>query len=264
MLEEVSAALREKSRVLELASICDPLTGLHNRRFLADHMEIDTALSLRRSQGALAAAALPPADADMVFFLIDADHFKRINDVYGHAAGDAVLVQLGERLKSVMRESDYVVRWGGEEFLAVVRHADRARGDEVAERIRSVIADTGFSLADGRDVPVSCSVGFACFPFIAAEPAGLPWNDVVNLADLALLAGKRMGRNCWVGLHAGDSARAEGLLARAQHDAQRALRSGELRTTSNKSAAETLDALSWHHAAGRVRALPPVGSTASA
>jgi diguanylate cyclase (GGDEF)-like protein len=263
MLEEVSAALREKSRVLELASICDPLTGLHNRRFLADHMEIDSALSLRRAQGGLDAAGAPPADADMVFLLVDADHFKRINDVYGHAAGDAVLVQLGERLKSVMRESDYVVRWGGEEFLAVVRHADRRRGDEVAERIRGVVADAVFVLDDGREVPVSCSVGFAAFPFIGGEPAGLPWNDVVNLADLALLAAKRMGRNCWVGLHAGENARADGLLARAQHDAQRALRSGELRTSSNKSAEETMDALAWHHA-GRVRALPGLGSAASA
>jgi diguanylate cyclase (GGDEF)-like protein len=226
-------------------------------------MEIDTALSLRRSQGALAASATPPADADMVFCLIDVDHFKRINDVYGHAAGDAVLVQLGERLKSVMRESDYVVRWGGEEFLAVVRHADRARGEEVAERIRAIVADTGFLLADGREVPVTCSVGFACFPFVGTEPAALPWTDVVNLADLALLAAKRMGRNCWVGLHAGEAAQAEGLPARAQLDPQRAVRSGELRTTSDKSAAETLDALSWHHA-GRLRAVPGVGSAASA
>ncbi|HMC15549.1 MAG TPA: diguanylate cyclase, partial [Albitalea sp.] len=255
-LEEVSAALQEKSRVLELASICDPLTGLHNRRFLADHMESDAALSLRRSQGAIDSAAAPPADADLVFFLVDADHFKRVNDIYGHAAGDAVLVQLGQRLRSVMRDSDHVVRWGGEEFLAVARHADRARAEELAERIRCIVADSVFILDDGRTVPVSCSVGFAAFPFIGADPAGLAWNDVVNLADLALLAAKRMGRNCWVGMHAGSVARAAGLLARAQQDAAQAVRSGELRTSSDKDNAETLAALAPQPLMGRSRNAP--------
>jgi hypothetical protein len=102
-------------------------------------------------------------------------------------------------------------------------------------------------------VAVSCSVGFAAFPFIGGDPAGLAWNDVVNFADLALLAAKRMGRNCWVGLHAGTAAHAAGLPARAQNDAAQAVRSGELRTSSDKGSAETLAALAPQPLAGRGR-----------
>jgi hypothetical protein len=154
-----------------------------------------------------------------------------------------------------MRESDYVVRWGGEEFLAVARHSDRARAEELAERIRCTVADSAFVLGDGRAVPVTCSVGFACFPFVPGEPGALAWNDVVNLADLALLAAKRMGRDCWVGLHAGSAARAAGLMARAQADAAQAVRGGELRTSSDKASGETLAALATQ-LAGRGRSAP--------
>ena len=107
-------------------------------------------------------------------------------------------------------------------------------------------------------MPVSCSVGFASFPFIPGAPAGLPWNDVVNLADLALLAAKRMGRNCWVGLHAGAAAQAAGLLARAKSDPDQVLRSAQLRTSSSKSQAETLAALSAEQPTGRSRATPAI------
>ena len=151
-LSEKTRALEEKSRVLEHASISDPLTGLHNRRFLTEHIEGALSASLRRAvaaDGAHAADGAGP-DTDTLFFLIDVDHFKRVNDVYGHAAGDTVLVQLAQRLKVAMRDSDDVVRWGGEEFLAVAHDTDRARADELAERIRASVAEAPFRLPDGR------------------------------------------------------------------------------------------------------------------
>ncbi len=126
-LEAVSKALEEKSRVLELTSITDPLTGLHNRRYLTQQIDVQVAASLRRAseQGTSNRA---PVDTDNVFFLVDVDRFKQVNDVHGHAAGDAVLVQMGHRLRAMMRETDHLVRWGGEEFLAVARDTDaRAR-----------------------------------------------------------------------------------------------------------------------------------------
>ncbi|MCH3747013.1 GGDEF domain-containing protein, partial [Campylobacter coli] len=83
-----------------------------------------------------------------------------------------VLVQFGARLRSVLRESDYLVRWGGEEFLAVARDTDRVRAEELAERMRAVIADTPFVLDDGSRLAVSCSIGFACMPFEFERPLG--------------------------------------------------------------------------------------------
>ncbi len=199
-LEALHLALQEKSAQLQMSSVTDPLTGLHNRRFLADHIEQDIAACLRRAQETLAAGG-QPLDADNVFLLVDVDAFKRINDRYGHAAGDAVLVQFGTRLRATLRESDYLVRWGGEEFLAVARDTDRAQAAELAERMRAVIAEAHFELEDGGRIDVTCSVGFACVPFEPERPLARSWQQVVNLADLGLYAAKRAGRNAWVGVH---------------------------------------------------------------
>jgi len=199
-LRALHEALEEKSAQLQLSSVTDPLTGLHNRRFLGEHIEQDLAASLRRAQETLAAGG-QPLDTDSVFLLLDIDAFKRINDRHGHAAGDAVLVQFGARLRAVLRESDYLVRWGGEEFLAVARDTDRAQAAEMAERMRTAIADQPFRLDDGALLDVTCSIGFACVPFEPERPLARSWQQVVHLADLALYAAKRSGRNAWVGVH---------------------------------------------------------------
>ncbi|MFT7724307.1 MAG: diguanylate cyclase [Roseateles sp.] len=201
-LEALHRTLEAKSAELQASSVTDPLTGLHNRRFLAEHIEHDLAASQRRAQEARAAGG-QPLDTDNVFLLLDVDAFKRINDRHGHAAGDAVLVAFGARLRAVLRESDYLVRWGGEEFLAVARDTDRERAAELAERMRAAIAATPFRLADGSQLAVTCSIGFACVPFDPERPQARSWQQVVNLADRGLYAAKRAGRNAWVGVHAG-------------------------------------------------------------
>ncbi|MEJ6000111.1 two-component regulator propeller domain-containing protein [Paucibacter soli] len=257
-LEQVSRALEEKSRVLELASISDPLTGLHNRRFLAEHIEAEIAASQRRAREAGLSAVPPPVDTDSLFFLIDIDHFKQVNDRYGHAAGDAVLVQFGRRLRTVLRESDHLVRWGGEEFLAVARDTDRLRVQELAERLRSVVVESPFVLDGGRMLAITSSIGFACLPFVDAEPRALGWQDVVRLADLALLTAKRCGRNAWVGLAAGPGLRerggADALMLRAHSDLQACVHQGELQVYSSRDEALVLAALrrppaQWREAA---------------
>jgi len=135
-----------------------------------------------------------------------------------------------------MRESDDVVRWGGEEFLAVAHDTDRRRADELAERLRASVADAPFRLPDGRLLAMSCSIGHACWPFLPQQPQALDWLAVVNVADVGLLTAKRLGRNAWVGLQATAAARAEGLATRATSAPQQALRSGELAFTSSHPA----------------------------
>jgi diguanylate cyclase (GGDEF)-like protein len=199
-LESLSHELQLKSAALEASSLIDPLTGLHNRRFLSQYLDAEIAQSLRqheehRLQGT------PLADgADVVFFLLDIDHFKQVNDQYGHAAGDAVLVQMRQRLQQAFRQADYLVRWGGEEFLIVARATSRMQATELAERACAAVANTPFELADGTRLHRTCSLGFAAFPLAPAWPTALDWSAVVDLADQALYTVKHNGRNGWLGV----------------------------------------------------------------
>ncbi|MFT7721291.1 MAG: diguanylate cyclase [Roseateles sp.] len=198
---EATAALNAKSAELEDASLTDPLTGLRNRRFLERQMPGDTAL----------AASRPEGDSGLLFFLIDVDHFKRVNDEHGHMAGDAVLMQMRGRLAQVFRASDHLVRWGGEEFLVVARETPRPCAAELAERARQAIAAQPFELDDGTRLALSCSVGFIAFPLCAELPHALDWRAAVDLADAALYEAKRRGRDAWVGLLAARAADEAGL-----------------------------------------------------
>ncbi len=211
-LEVLSAQLQVQARALEESSLTDPLTGLHNRRFLARHIEADVATAERRHRAhhrASQAAALVephglqaplPEDADLVFFLVDIDHFKQINDRHGHAGGDAVLVQMRQRLQLAFRQADHLVRWGGEEFLIVARATSRDRAATLAARACAAVADSPFVLEDGAEVRCTCSVGFAAYPLAVEWPDALAWARVVDLADAALYAAKAGGRNGWLGL----------------------------------------------------------------
>lgn len=199
-LERLSLDLQAKTVALEESSLSDPLTGLRNRRFLTQHIDADVALAVRRHEQAHNDGVAPPEDGDLIFFLLDLDHFKALNDRLGHAAGDAVLHQMRERLTAVFREADYLVRWGGEEFLIVARDTSRAHAAELAERARLQVSGAPFDLGEGRSVVVTCSVGFAAFPLAPAIPRALDWAATIALADEALYAVKRGGRNGWEGV----------------------------------------------------------------
>jgi diguanylate cyclase (GGDEF)-like protein len=196
---QLQRLVRERTAALEDSSLTDPLTGLRNRRFLAQHIEADLALSVRAYESHLQYGGSFRDDADLIFFLFDIDHFKRVNDEYGHAAGDAVIVQMRARLLRVFRESDYLIRWGGEEFLVVARATSRRYAAELAERARVAIAGQPFELDDGRLLSKTCSIGFCCFPLSVQHPSALGWSVMVNIADAALYAIKNAGRNGWLG-----------------------------------------------------------------
>lgn len=240
-LAEANRELREAYSSLEELSLTDQLTGLRNRRFLAESLEAEAArVAARRSGGGEQRKSA--AEASLVFFLIDLDHFKEVNDTLGHPVGDRVLVQFAELLRRVFRESDHLVRWGGEEFLAVARTGGRSETAELAERVRATVQAHPFDSGEGRTLQKTCSIGFADFPFFEREPGALGWQQVVAVADRCLYAAKRSGRNEWVGTHAAvDGPREAGFPARWNEDPGGRARDGEVVIVSSIEG----DALRW-------------------
>ena len=205
----VKLALLERE-TLRRESLTDPLTGLHNRRFLVSYLQHEVPRVLReyRTRGAAAASS----DANLLLFLIDIDHFKPINDRHSHAAGDRVLARVAAELKEHIRESDLAVRWGGDEFLVVTGSTQRARGRDSAERLRAAVAALGAMTPDD-DVPAcTLSIGFVAFPFLPHDPAALTWQQTLELADHALRMTKDRQRNSYTGLHAGPHVSAASIL----------------------------------------------------
>jgi diguanylate cyclase (GGDEF)-like protein len=177
-LIDLHRQLEEKNKLLEHYALTDPLTGLPNRRAIE----------------AWAAHELPAAIRHNFSFwvvLIDLDHFKRVNDQYGHEAGDVVLKRFGEILKTNTRSSDISGRIGGEEFLHVITHADEAHIPMIIERTRAKLMAQSFTFGTAT-VMVTASFGAAGFHG-GDRPPGL--NELLNRADRALYRAKQGGRN---------------------------------------------------------------------
>ena len=188
--------LRQTNVVLQEASLTDPLTGLRNRRYFSATIEADVGQTLRSHTD-----KHDPHTRDLVFYLIDADNFKEVNDLFGHDVGDAVLVEIARRLSSSIRHSDVLVRWGGEEFLIVSRYTDRNEAELLARRVLSAIADTPFRLGGSeKTVRRTCSLGWAAFPWFTDNPRAVTYEEVLTLADRGLNRAKQSGRNCAVGM----------------------------------------------------------------
>jgi diguanylate cyclase (GGDEF)-like protein len=183
---------------LSALALRDSLTGLRNRRFLAEFMgpEVDQVL---RSWGSGARGK------SLALIVIDLDHFKKINDAHGHAVGDSVLRRLSEILEDTVRKPDFVIRWGGEEFVVVARNIERDAAAQLAARLRARVEAEAFPLSSGEPLRCTCSVGFALLPFHPASPAMLSWDQVFIIADEALYAAKRDGRNRAYGFEAGET-----------------------------------------------------------
>jgi len=243
-LLEKNLELEQAYQALEEVSLTDQLTGLRNRRFFLQNVDADVAMSLRgydTGQHRELTECDLQAAKDLVFFMVDLDHFKEVNDRYGHAAGDSILVQMQERLREVFRESDYVIRWGGEEFLVLARATHRDEAPGVAERMRRAVAERDFELPDGVRLSKTCSIGFACFPFLPEQPRLLSWSQVVELADQGLYIAKRSGRNGWAALYSTEVTRADGVFARLMQQLDQAVGEGEVRLVSNLTGPLVLD-----------------------
>lgn len=239
-LSERQQQLERANEELAQASITDSLTGLANRRFLAEYMDKEVAL-LHRRYRRLGEGNVAVDLFDLAFVMIDIDNFKMVNDSAGHAAGDAVLRQFRDLLKTASRSSDIIVRWGGDEFVLVARDLSGEGLADLAERIRLRAEQHVFEVGEGRVVRATCSVGFACYPFFREQLDALSWEQVISVADRALYVAKASGRNAWVGLHPGLAGLPiQGLFGAICHHPQQLVAEGRLRVSSSLGASAPL------------------------
>jgi len=229
-LERMNRELEAANAALADMSVTDPLTGAKNRRFLVQEMEREAARIGRSLR----------SDDDLMFFVVDIDLFKNVNDSFGHTVGDAILRQFCGTLASAVRETDTIVRWGGEEFLVVARRSSRAEATRIADRIIESVRAEVFDAFDGRMIQMTCSLGWAVFPFVPRTPALFTWEDVVDIADHCLLSAKASGRNCWVGLGAGPALVGDNFFPRLRRSVKSMTDAGELEVTTSLGDASRL------------------------
>jgi diguanylate cyclase (GGDEF)-like protein len=171
--------IRNETQLREL-SVRDPLTGLFNRRYLEETLGRELNRAERKHQ-------------EVGIIMMDIDHFKHINDTHGHAAGDAVLHELSVNLRSQIRGSDIVCRYGGEEFIFVMPEASLLVTQDRAESIRREISQMRLRYENHLLERITLSLGVAIFPVHGATSA-----KIIAAADAALYRAKREGRDCVV------------------------------------------------------------------
>ena len=185
-----NAELELLNNRLEQASLTDPLTKLGNRRSLIKEMpqflaQIETPQATNKPQR-------------LSLMLVDLDRLKPINDEFGHEAGDVALEGVATVLRRCLNDGDRVVRWGGDEFVIVRALSDLDDAARLAEEIRQRTAELRFRMAGSASAHTTCSIGFACYPFVCEAPRWASWQDVLNLADMALYRAK-LRRDAWLG-----------------------------------------------------------------
>jgi diguanylate cyclase (GGDEF)-like protein len=175
--------VRKANERLRVHSELDALTGLHNRRYFNENV-----LSVDGARAALGCV-----------LLVDIDHFKRINDSFGHPAGDSVLTTVSQRLAATLRAGDKLVRWGGEEFLAVLDSITPEQSDVTIARLLAAVRQEPI-VCRGQSIHCTISIGYACFP-MPGLLTKVPLETAIRLVDKALYEAKRRGRNraCRIG-----------------------------------------------------------------
>ncbi len=171
-----------RARLLR-SGFTDVLTGWHNRRYLAVRLGEELARAKRDRHG-------------VVCLMLDVDHFKSVNDTWGHAAGDAVLRELAQRIESQVRASDVAARYGGEEFVVLLPNTEVESARLLAERIRGAISVAPIELPCGESTDITVSIGIAeVQPGPADEDLKTVGDSLIARADVALYAAKSAGRD---------------------------------------------------------------------
>jgi diguanylate cyclase (GGDEF)-like protein len=177
LVEDITARRDAEARIDQLARY-DPLTGLPNRNFLRDQMELALAATRRQSRSC-------------AVFFIDLDHFKQVNDTLGHRYGDRILCAVADRLRRIMGPEDFVARFGGDEFIAIVPLlSGRASAEASAERIVEELAEP--YEVEGHQIVLGASVGIAVAPDHSSDP-----DRLLKQSDTALYQAKSSGRGAW-------------------------------------------------------------------
>ena len=171
-------ALHDKYKTTKTDSITDQLTGLYTRRYFETFLE-----TARKN------AITSDEKTEMSVIMIDIDHFKQVNDVYGHQAGDAILQNMGELISKTFRKSDVTCRYGGEEFIIILPGTSLEGAAKAANSLRIRVKEYNNSF-QGKDIPVTISCGLALFDFENEKPS-----ETIQRADAALYQAKEEGRN---------------------------------------------------------------------
>ncbi len=192
-IEEQRRALVSLNEVVRRQSQEDVLTGLKNRRFLSEWMAES---NQRRAADVDAQRGREPT----LLIMIDIDHFKNVNDGYGHATGDQVLIEFASILRDCKRDSDLIIRWGGEEFVWLCPDTPTSAAPMLCERVRTALAARP-TLVEGDHIALTASMGFAPHPIWDGQSAD--WQLSMRIADHALYQCKANGRDRWLGYAAG-------------------------------------------------------------
>jgi diguanylate cyclase (GGDEF)-like protein/PAS domain S-box-containing protein len=176
-VEERTAQLAKANKQLEELSITDELTGLYNRRYLMRMLESEYRRALRHNR-------------NLALLMLDIDHFKRVNDHFGHLCGDLVLQDIGRVVREHVRSVDLVARYGGEEITIILIEAEISAALEVAEKVRREVETHAF-VCDGKSLKVTVSIGASAHPGENIRS----WKQLLNTADQAMYRAKQAGRN---------------------------------------------------------------------
>jgi diguanylate cyclase (GGDEF)-like protein/PAS domain S-box-containing protein len=173
---DVSEQKRMEGELERMATL-DELTGLYNRRELNNRLQEEIRRAERYGQS-------------FSIWMLDVDHFKRINDTYGHQEGDRVLRIIATHLKQMLRDTDIAARFGGEEFTVILSHTNLEHAKQMAQRVRQAMADLEIHLDGGGSFSITASIGVAAYP-----EQGITVEELIRAADQALYTAKQKGRN---------------------------------------------------------------------
>ncbi len=206
LYEKLEEKVNERTKQLELANIelkeltlHDPLTKLHNRRYMyefissvAENFIKEKTLVYFNNQkrdSSIGANVLG-------VFLIDIDNFKKVNDTFGHAAGDEVLKNIANILRNIIRKDDFIIRWGGEEFLIILNKTKLEYLDMFSKKVLDAVGKNPTKLPNDMEITKTCSIGFTSLPLDTNFTELLSLEQTINLCDFALYKAKQSGKDC--------------------------------------------------------------------
>lgn len=206
--KEVEQELVVRNRELNELIVRDALTGLYNRRFFheiiqkeAKQLAIDKKLNINNQ------TTRASDKKEFVFgvYMVDIDFFKSVNDTYGHDSGDMIIKQISHIFTSSVRTLDVVTRWGGEEFIIVLRDTKPEYISVFAEKLRKKVEEFDFKVTNGTTIKKTCSIGFTKYPFYDDNPDLISFEQTISLIDLALYYAKNNGRNKAINISSGNT-----------------------------------------------------------